>query len=115
MIEEDVIRLNWPSAVEGSINHPDLGIIKYWTGEQKNRIVVRFSYEGQSIGESEKIFFIDLNHGDWDLSQISSFQPSDSKLKLTKMQSFKEYENLEKKYFSIIELFMESRKNSKLY
>ena len=53
MIEEGKIKENWPSAVEGSIEHPDLGIIKYWTGEQKDKIVVRFSYEGQIKEEAE--------------------------------------------------------------
>ena len=115
MVEEKEIKDNWPSAVEGSIDHPDLGIINYWTGEQKDRIVVRFSYEGQAKGESEKIFFINLNHGDWILSQISTFKSSDSKLKLTKIQSFKEYEDLENKYLTIIELFMKSRKSKKFF
>jgi len=115
MIEENKIKESWPSAVEGSIEHPDFGIIKYWTGEQNNRIVVRFSYEGQIKSESEIIFFINVNLGDWVLSQISTFKSSDSKLKLTKIQSFKEYENLEKKYLTIIERFMESRKSRKFF
>ena len=29
MIEENEIHESWPSAVEGSIEHPDLGIINY--------------------------------------------------------------------------------------
>ena len=113
MIDENEIKDSWPSAVEGSIDHPDIGIINYWTGEQKDRIVVRFSYEGQIKGESEKIFFININQGDWVLSQISTFKSSDSMLKLTKIQSFKEYEDLEKKYFPVIELFMQSRQSIK--
>ena len=115
MIEENEIKESWPSAVEGRLDHPDIGIINYWTGEQKDRIVVRFSYEGQNKGESEKIFFINENQGDWVLSQISTFKSSDSKLKLTKLQSFKEYEYLEKKYLTIMELFMQSRKNKKFF
>ena len=115
MIEENKIKESWPSAVEGSIEHPDFGIIKYWTGEQNNRIVVRFSYEGQIKSESEIIFFINVNLGDWVLSQISTFKSSDSKLKLTKIQSFKEYEDLENKYLTIIELFMKSRKSRKFF
>ena len=115
MIEENEIKESWPSAVEGRIEHPDIGIINYWTGEQNNRIVVRFSYKGQNKGESDKIFFINVNQGDWVLSQISTFKSSDSKLKLAKIQSFKEYEDLENKYLTIIELFMQSRKSIKFF
>jgi len=115
MIEENKIKESWPSAVEGSIDHPVLGTINYWTGEQNDRIVVRFSYEGQIKSESEKLFFINVNQEDWVLSQISTFKSSDSKLKLTKIQSFKEYEDLENKYLTIIELFMKSRKKRKFY
>ncbi len=115
MIEENEIKDNWPSAVEGNIEHPDLGIINYWTGEEKDRIVVRFKYEGQIKEESEKIFFINLNQGDWVLSQISTFKSSNSKLKLTKVHSFQEYEELEKKYHPIIELFIKFRESRKLF
>ena len=115
MIEEDEIKESWPSAVEGILDHPDIGIINYWTGEQKDKIVVRFRYEGQIKAESEKVFFINVNHGNWSLSQISTFKSSDSKLKLTKVQSFKEYEDLENKYFKIIEFFMQSRESRKKY
>ena len=81
----------------------------------KGRIVVRFRYKGQETGESEKIFFINSNNEDWVLSQIFSFKPSDLRLKLIKIQSFKEYEELEKKYSSVIELFMEARKKRKFF
>jgi len=115
MIEEEKIKVNWPSAVEGVLEHPDLGSIYYWTGEQKDRIVLRFRYEGQSDGESEKIFFINLVQDDWILSHISTFQYTDSKLKLVKDQSFKELKELEKKYKSIIEIFLKSRKNKNFF
>ena len=115
MIEENEIKDNWPSAIKGELEHPDLGLIHYWTGEQKKRIVLRFRFEGQTKGESEKIFFISLGKEDWVLNQISSFQSSDSKLKLIKNQSFKVHKELENKYRSIIDLFLESRKNRKLY
>jgi hypothetical protein len=52
-IDEEEIKINWPSAVEGDLEHPELGFIHYWTGEQLGRIVLRFSYEGQAEGESE--------------------------------------------------------------
>ena len=115
MIEAGKIKENWPSAVEGSIEHPDLGIIKYWTGEQKDKIVVRFIYEGQIKEEAEKIFFINLNQSGWSLSHISKFISSNTKLKLAKIQSFKEYEKLETKYSSIIELFIRVRKSKKFF
>ena len=111
MIEEEEIKANWPSAIEGKLEHPDLGNVYYWTGEQKDHIVLRFRYEGQTLGESEKIFFINLIQEDWILSHISSFQSRDSKLKLVKNQSFKEHKELEKKYRSIIDLFLKLRKN----
>ena len=60
-ISEEEIKKNWPSAVEGSIEHPELGVVYYWTGEQHGKIVVRFSYDSQAESDSEKIFFIVLN------------------------------------------------------
>ena len=48
------------SAVEGNLNHPDLGLIHYWTGEHGGKIVIRFKFESQDEGESEKIIFINL-------------------------------------------------------
>jgi len=109
-IDEEEIKINWPSAVEGDLEHPELGFIHYWTGEQRGRIVLRFSYEGQAEGESEKMFFINLDQDTWVLSHISTFQARDSKLKLVKNQSFKEQDELVKKYRSIIDLFLDSRK-----
>ena len=107
---EEKIKKSWPSAVEGNFEHPALGLINYWTGEQTGKIVLRFSFEGQYEVESRKIFFINLKQDSWELRHISTFQTSDSKLKLVKNQSFKEDDELEKKYRSIIELFMDSRK-----
>jgi hypothetical protein len=107
---EEEINVNWPSAVEGDLEHPDLGLIHYWTGEQRGKIVLRFSFKGQSEVESKKMFFINLKQDSWELSHISTFQTSDSKLKLIKNQSFKEQDILEKNYRSIIELFLDSRK-----
>jgi len=109
-IEEEEIKENWPSVVEGDLEHPELGFIHYWTGEQRGRIVLRFSYEGQAEGESEKMFFVNLSQEAWVLSHISTFKSQDSKLKLMKIQSFKEQDELIKKYRSLIDLFLESRK-----
>ena len=109
-IVEEEIKENWSSAVEGDLEHPELGFIHYWTGEQRGRIVVRFSYEGQDKGESEKMFFIDLSKEGWVLRHISTFQSQDSKLKLVKNKSFREQDELEQKYRGIIDLFLESRK-----
>ena len=107
---DEEIKVNWPSAVEGDLEHPELGLIHYWTGEQNRRIVLRFIYEGQAEIESKKMFFISLKQDSWELSYISTFQTFDSKLKLLKSQSFKEQDELEKKYRSIIDLFLDSRK-----
>ena len=114
-ISEEEIKKNWPSAVEGIIEHPEWGVIHYWTGEQHGKIVVRFSYDSQAEGESEKIFFIDLTNNSWELSHISTFESHNSKLKLLKIQSFKDHDELEKKYKSIIELFIKSRNSAKLF
>ena len=38
-ISEEEIKKNWPSAVEGSIEHPELGVVHYWTGEQHGKVV----------------------------------------------------------------------------
>jgi hypothetical protein len=107
---EEEIKKNWPSALEGDLEHPDLGLIHYWTGEQRGKIVLRFSFEGQAEVESKKMFFINMKQDSWELSHISTFQTSDTKLKLVKNQSFKELDELEKKYRSIIELYLDSRK-----
>ena len=107
---EEEIKQNWPSAIEGDLEHPELGLIRYWTGEQRSRIVLRFSFERQAEGESAIMFFIHLKQDSWVLSHISTFQSSDSKLQLVKNQSFKDQDELENKYRSIIELFLETRK-----
>ena len=114
-ISEEEINKNWPSAVEGSIEHPELGLVHYWTGEQHGKIVVRFSYDFQDEGESEKMFFIDLTKNSWKLSHTSTFESHNSKLKLLKIQSFKDQDELEKKYRSIIELFIKSRNSAKMF
>ena len=114
-ISEEEINKNWPSAVEGSIEHPELGVVHYWTGEQHGKIVVRFCYDSQAEGESEKMFFIDLTKHSWELSHISTFESHNSKLKLLKIQSFKDQDELEKKYRSIIELFIKSRNSAKMF
>ena len=57
-ISEDKIKENWPNAVEGDLEHPELGYIHYWTGEQRGQIVVRFSYTNQEEGESKKNVFL---------------------------------------------------------
>ncbi len=114
-ISEEEIKKNWPSAVEGKFEHPELGKIQYWTGEQHGKIVVRFSYDSQTEGESEKMFFIYLVGNSWEISHISAFESNNSKLKLLKIQSFKEQDELEKKYRSLIDLFIESRNSEKLF
>ena len=114
-ISEEEIKKNWPSAVEGSIEHPELGVVYYWTGEQHGKIAVRFIYDSQAEGESEKMFFIDLTNKSWELKHISKFETQNSKLKLLKIQSFKEQEELENKYRSIIELFIKSRNSAKMF
>ena len=112
-ISEEEIKKNWPSAVEGSFEHSVLGEVKYWTGEQHGKIVVRFIYDSQAEGESEKMFFIDLNKNSWEMSHISTFESHSSKLKLLKIQSFKERDVLEKKYRSLIDIFIKSRNSEK--
>ena len=114
-ISEEEINKNWPSAVEGNIEHPELGVVYYWTGEQHGKIVVRFSYDSQAEGESEKMFFINLTKNSWELSHISTFESHNSKLKLLKIQSFKDQDELEKKYRSLIELFINSRNSAKMF
>ena len=114
-ISEDEIKKNWPSAVEGSVEHPEIGLVQYWTGEQHGKIVVRFNYNSQAEGDSEKMFFIVLTKNSWELSHFSSFKLHNSKLQLLKIQSFKEQDELEKKYRSIIELFIKSRNLSKMF
>ena len=114
-ISEEKIKKYWPSAVEGSIEHSELGVVHYWTGEQHGKIVVRFSYDSQAEGESEKMFFIDLNKNSWEMNHISTFESHNSKLKLLKIQSFKDQDELEKKYRSLIELFINSRNSAKMF
>ena len=114
-ISEEEINKNWPSAVEVNIEHPELGVVYYWTGEQHGKIVVRFSYDSQAEGESEKMFFINLTKNSWELSHISTFESHNSKLKLLKIQSFKDQDELEKKYRGIIELFINSRNSAKMF
>ena len=114
-ISEEEIKKNWPSALEGIIEHPALGVVHYWTGEQHGKIVVRFSHGAQAEGESEKMFFIDLTKNSWELSYISTFELHNSKLKLLKIQSFKDHDELEKKYRSIIELFIKSHNSAKMF
>ena len=114
-ISEEEIKKNWPSAVKGIIEHPELGVVQYWTGEQHGKIVVRFIYDSQDEGESEKMFFINLTKNSWELSHISKFESHHSKLKLLKIHSFKEQDELEKKYRGIIELFINSRNSAKMF
>ena len=40
---EEELKKHWPSAVEGDFEHPEKGTIHYWAGEQRGRIVVRFT------------------------------------------------------------------------
>ena len=114
-ISEEEIKKNWPSAVEGSIEHPELGLVHYWTGEQHGKIAVRFCYDFQTAGDSGKVFFIDLTKNSWELSHISTFESHKSKLRLLKIQSFKYQDELERKYRSLIELFIKSRNLAKMF
>jgi len=56
-----------------------------------------------------------LTKNSWALNHISTFQSHNSKLKLLKIQSFKDQDELEKKYRSIIELFIKSRNSAKMF
>jgi len=114
-ISEEEIKKNWPSAVEGRLEHPELGEVLYWTGEQHGKIVVRFSFDSQTEGDSKKIFFINLVANSWELIHISAFESYNSKLKLLKIQSFKKQDELEKKYRSLIDQFVKSRNSAKLF
>ena len=114
-ISEEEIKKNWPSALEGTINHPEMGVVKYWTGEHNRKIVVRFFFDSQAEGESEKMFFINLSKNSWQLSHISTFESYNSKLKLLKIQSFKKQDELEKKYRSLIDQFIKSRNSAKMF
>ena len=114
-VSEEEITKNWPSALEGRFKHPECGEVQYWTGEQHGKIVVRFSYDSQTEGESENMFFINLVGNSWELSQISAFESHNSKLKLLKIQSFKKQDELEKKYRSLIELFIKKRNSAKTF
>ena len=114
-ISEEEIKKNWPSALEGCIEHPEFGLVDYWTGEQHGKIVVRFRFSAQDVGESAKMFFIDSKKDSWEMSHISTFESHNSKLKLLKIQSFKDQDELEKKYRSLIELFIKSRNSAKMF
>ena len=48
---EEVLKKHWPSAVEGDFELPEKGTIHYWAGEQRGRIVVRFTYPQQPAEE----------------------------------------------------------------
>ncbi|MEE3022265.1 MAG: hypothetical protein VX367_06415, partial [SAR324 cluster bacterium] len=56
---EEELKKYWPSAVEGDFEHPEKGTIHYWAGEQRGRIVVRFTYPQQPAEDQNKVFFID--------------------------------------------------------
>jgi len=56
-----------------------------------------------------------LKKNGWELSHISAFESHNSNLKLLKIQSFKDQDELEKKYRSIIELFIKSHKSTKFF
>ena len=106
---EEELKKHWPSAVEGEFEHPDKGRVRYWTGEKKGRIAVRFSFEKQPAEESDKVFFLETDVQGWTLSHISTFRTLESKLKLIRNQSFKIQDDLQKRYRDIIDKFMQSR------
>ncbi len=107
----DEVKQFWPSAVEGDLQHADLGNIHYWTGEQRGRVVVRFLYKYQPEEESDIVFFLDVSPEGWVLRHISTFQTRESDLKLITNQSFRVLDELEGKYRDIIDIFMEARKS----
>ena len=106
---EEELKKHWPSAVEGEFEHPDKGRVRYWTGEKKGRIAVRFSFEKQPAEESDKVFFLETDAQGWTLRHVSTFRTLDSELKLIRNQSFKVQDDLQQRYRDIIDLFMKSR------
>ena len=51
---EEELKKHWPSAVKGDFEHPEKGTIHYWAGEQRGRIVVRFTYPQQPAEDQNK-------------------------------------------------------------
>ncbi|SVC66444.1 uncharacterized protein METZ01_LOCUS319298, partial [marine metagenome] len=49
-------------------------VVHYWAGEQRGRIVVRFSYPQQPDEDQDKVFFIDAGTESWVLRHVSTFQ-----------------------------------------
>ena len=106
---EEELKKYWPSAVEGDFEHSELGLVHYWAGEQRGRIVVRFSYLQQPKEDYDKVFFIDAGNEGWVLRHVSTFQNLNNELKLVKNQSFRILDDLEQRYRTIIEDFMAVR------
>ena len=103
------IEKHWPSAVEGDFEHPEKGTIHYWAGEQRGRIVVRFTYLQQPVEDQNKVFFIDAGTEGWVLRHVSEFQNLDAELKLVKNQSFRILDELKQRNLGIIYEFMKGR------
>ncbi|HCP33780.1 MAG: hypothetical protein QF560_04245 [SAR324 cluster bacterium] len=106
---EEELKKHWPSAVEGDFEHSEKGVVHYWAGEQRGRIVVRFSYPQQPDEDQDKVFFIDAGTESWVLRHVSTFQNLNAELKLIKNQSFRILDDLEQRYRTIIEDFMKVR------
>ena len=81
---EEELKKHWPSAVEGDFEHSEKGVVHYWAGEQRGRIVVRFSYPQQPDEDQDKVFFIDAGTESWVLRHVSTFQNLNAELKLIK-------------------------------
>ena len=106
---EEELKKHWPSAVEGDFEHPEKGTIHYWAGEQRGKIVVRFTYPQQPVEDQNKVFFIDAGTEGWVLRHVSEFQNLDAELKLVKNQSFRILDELNQRYRGIIDEFMKIR------
>ena len=106
---DEELKKHWPSAVEGDFEHPEKGTIHFWAGEQRGRIVVRFTYSQQPVEDQNKVFFIDAGTEGWVLRHVSEFQNLDAELKLVKNQSFRILDELNQRYRGIIDEFMKVR------
>ena len=106
---EEELKKHWPSAVEGDFEHSEKGVIHYWAGEQRGRIVVRFTYLQQPVEDQNKVFFIDAGTEGWVLRHVSEFQNLEAELKLVKNQSFRILDELNQRYLGIIDEFMKVR------
>ena len=109
-VSEETIQQNWPSALQGNLEHPEWENLMYWAGEQRGRVVARFRYQTQLEEESCIVFFIDVSKEGWVLRQLSQFMMTEKGLKLVKKQSFRTLDEMEQKYHKAIDLLIKARK-----